>query len=371
MTTLSRQPIVISLGARYKSHEILSTFSPSCYADADDVAFSWTQNIAIWRSFVVVRFSQLIESWYALDRVISPSHAMGISRYWFFWPLLLGYSIVSWYGSTFYKEASTRTIELTEQQPVLIRKVLEYLYTGDYTTESCDLEVCHQGLEDELLEIEREAWVAEDFRDATEKASTTAEHASHQVIAKEESPTTLLGAAIGVGSTSQDAVAAGSDLVTTQPPRMQTLHISCFHALVYFAADYFQIEGLKAEAKNHFRASFLKEASPESFTDTVAKVYSLTVGHDRGLRDIIMELVTDNLPALRKEEKPILDNDLLKRIPDFTHDLCVATLDKYVESRKILDHQFRPGKPVYTGFGSNGRSRGFGSVRWCLLAFRS
>jgi hypothetical protein len=74
-------------------------------------------------------------------------------------------------------------------------------------------------------------------------------------------------------------------------------------------------------------------------------------------------LITDNLQALRKGTRPILDNDLLKQIPDFMHDLCVSTLDKYIESKRILDYKFRPLKPVYAGFGSNSGSRGFGSVQ--------
>ncbi|OXV08566.1 hypothetical protein Egran_03671 [Elaphomyces granulatus] len=267
-----------------------------------------------------------------------------------------------------FKEASTRTIELINQQPILIRKVLEYLYMGDYTTGNRDLESCRlmldseQGLEEELLD--REEWIAEDFREARDIAqASSAEHAPNKAVS-EESRTAPRGGPLCVSpSTPQDAVAAGSDLITALPSGMQTLHISCFHTLMYSTADYFQIEGLKSKAMKHFRASFLKEADRESFADAVTKVYSLTIENDRGLRDIVMELTMDNLQALRKGTRPILDNDILKQIPDFMHDLCVATLDKYIESKKRLDYKFRPGKPVYTGFGSNGRPRGFGSVQ--------
>jgi len=104
---------------------------------------------------------------------------------------------------------------------------------------------------------------------------------------------------------------------------------SYLHVLMYAQADYFQIDRLRARAKKHFRASFLDQLDRESFQAIVVEIYRLANEFDRGLRDMVVELTIDNLATLRGGISPVLDNDLLKIVPDFAVDLCIATLDKF------------------------------------------
>ncbi|RAH59408.1 hypothetical protein BO85DRAFT_458525 [Aspergillus piperis CBS 112811] len=65
-----------------------------------------------------------------------------------------------------------------------------------------------------------------------------------------------------------------------------------------------------------------------------AQVYSSTGEHDRGLRDLVVQLTTDNLKALRSGDDPIFCNSLLASVPNFMLDICLSTLDRCAEYQR-------------------------------------
>jgi hypothetical protein len=117
---------------------------------------------------------------------------------------------------------------------------------------------------------------------------------------------------------------------------LATVPVSQFHAQMYAQGDYFQIEGLNAKAKDRFEKTFLSISTLEkdSSVATVVEVYTSTAEDDRGLRDIVVQLTTNNLPNLRTRENPILSAHLLQLTPQFMLDSCVSTMDECARYQK-------------------------------------
>ncbi|PKX90606.1 BTB/POZ domain-containing protein [Aspergillus novofumigatus IBT 16806] len=170
-------------------------------------------------------------------------------------------------------------ITLDSQDPILVKKTLEFLYTGSYTYDTpptdAKLEPLPEG------EIERFA--------GTERQTSIAN------------------------------------------PRMGE---SYFHAQMYAQGDYFQIYALKCKAKQCFRESFMANPDRDSFTSAVVEVYSSTAESDRVPRDLVVQLTTDNLPLLRRGVNPILDGDLLDRVPSFMRDICLSAVERCAQLQR-------------------------------------
>ncbi|EAS37374.3 BTB/POZ domain-containing protein [Coccidioides immitis RS] len=167
-----------------------------------------------------------------------------------------------------FKEALSREIVLKDHEPILVEPTLQYLYTGNYT-------------------------VSPPFD--------------------------------GPAAFDDPAVATETHQSTEE---FLKRHISCFHALMYLQGEYFQIDGLKVLAKGYFRASFLGRCDMDSFPAAVEEVYRSTAKHDRGLKDLVIELMMAKLRTFQDEQKQAVKK-LLEDIPEFSHDLCVALMDRH------------------------------------------
>lgn len=109
---------------------------------------------------------------------------------------------------------------------------------------------------------------------------------------------------------------------------------SHLHARMYAQGDYFQIQGLKAKAKERFEKTFLNIETKSSFAATVTEVYTSTAENDRGLRDIVVQLTRNSLSQLRSGENPTLSDQLLKLVPQFMFDICVSAMDECARYQK-------------------------------------
>ncbi|PLB47583.1 hypothetical protein P170DRAFT_360772, partial [Aspergillus steynii IBT 23096] len=76
----------------------------------------------------------------------------------------------------------------------------------------------------------------------------------------------------------------------------------------------------------------------ELFFSAIIKIYNSTIDSDYGLRNLIIQMIKDNLGMLRAKENPILDKTLLKIIPDFILEICLSALDKCAEQDKRWDY---------------------------------
>ncbi|KAF4226513.1 hypothetical protein CNMCM8980_004733 [Aspergillus fumigatiaffinis] len=177
-----------------------------------------------------------------------------------------------------FKEGDVQ-IRLDGQDPKLVRKTLEFLYTGNYTYDGPPKD----GEMEPLLEREIKPFAQ------TERQTSIAN------------------------------------------PRTGE---SYFHAQMYAQGDYFQIDALKRKAKEHFKESFMRNTDRDSFTSAVSEVYSSTAENDRGLRDLVLQLTTDNLPLLSREVNPILDGELLDRVPSFMRDICLSAVERCAQLQR-------------------------------------
>ncbi|GIJ91266.1 hypothetical protein Asppvi_010231 [Aspergillus pseudoviridinutans] len=163
-------------------------------------------------------------------------------------------------------------IRLEGQDPILVKKTLEFLYTGNYTY-------------DPPLYLEM-----------------------GRLSEAEIEPLAEIGGRTGIVN-----------------PRFGEPY---FDAQMYAQGDYFQIDTLKCKAKKYFKESFLRYTTRDSYTSAVIEVYSSTAENDRGLRDLVVQLTTNNLPLLRRAADPILHDNLLECIPSFMRDICLSAVER-------------------------------------------
>ncbi|KAI1502473.1 hypothetical protein F5X99DRAFT_427129 [Biscogniauxia marginata] len=168
--------------------------------------------------------------------------------------------------SEHYKEGSSGTVELPEDDPYIVNIMIYYLYHLDYDASS--LMRGTENTEDELT---------------------------------------------------KDVFGA----VFAPQPRSPALVL---HAKVYALAEKYFIDSLKALSTQKFETMALKESIaiygpgyPDGLVEVMQEVYTFTVDNDRGLRDIVIK-------ALHKHRR-LLDSvearDVLKEIPVLTYELLM------------------------------------------------
>ncbi|KAJ6126262.1 hypothetical protein N7471_010755 [Penicillium samsonianum] len=231
------------------------------------------------------------------------------------------------YGGFKVKQETEGQIHLDERSPILIEKVLEFLYTGDYTLERLATTSMHPG-----TESAKRQEIHTGFENGLVLDSSSEACCMHNSTAEMERL---------VGRSSAEKKPAPIDEIPGKDPFehgvalepvgdiLADFHPCYFHVRMYGEADYFMINDLKAKAKAHFLACFMDNPKRKPFADTIEELYSTQADY-RQLRQLAIETIVDDLPNLRKGLFPVIDSRLMKAVPDFTYDLCQATLDKYV-----------------------------------------
>ncbi|KAJ5563088.1 hypothetical protein N7535_002468 [Penicillium sp. DV-2018c] len=187
------------------------------------------------------------------------------------------------------------SIRLTDKDPVLIEKVLQFLYTGNYTTpsptRSSDSKQAGDGdipkkdarptEESESLlkqppdnepNAEVEVPPLEPF---TETATRTMENTPEALVSELQT---------NVDPTSTDGE-EGDKEDPTEPIELSLTdcHPSYFHARMYAEADYFMIDDLRRNARMRLCASLVNSPEKEAFADAIEEVYSTRANY-QGLR---------------------------------------------------------------------------------------
>ncbi|RDH26971.1 hypothetical protein BDQ94DRAFT_164045 [Aspergillus welwitschiae] len=180
-------------------------------------------------------------------------------------------------GSHF-KESNGEII-IEDCNPMLIKKTLEFLYTGDYTYDGSP----------------------------NTQALLNSKNSSRC------SPQTLTESDYGLDANTEQYCNPSRKINTTN---YQSCH-AFFHAQI-----------AQGESKGLYQKSFLGHPARESFSSSVIGVYSSTGEHDRAIRDLVVQLTTDNLKILRSGKDPIFSDRLLASVPKFMLEICLSTLDK-------------------------------------------
>jgi hypothetical protein len=107
-----------------------------------------------------------------------------------------------------------------------------------------------------------------------------------------------------------------------------------FHILMYSLADRLIIHGLKSLSKIKVKKELIQSLLDENaFRKAVVETYNSTPEHDRGLRDLIVDITTDHLSDLRQETSApaALQDSLFKEVPEYAYDLLRAMINKNVK----------------------------------------
>ncbi|KAJ5663392.1 hypothetical protein N7507_004123 [Penicillium longicatenatum] len=91
------------------------------------------------------------------------------------------------------------------------------------------------------------------------------------------------------------------------------------------------LESFRESFLGGYNGSFQVPASlvvdGDTFAETIEEIYSTRADY-RELRKVVMENVKGNLYFLRRGSSPMISSKLMKSNPDFTYDLCEVTLTK-------------------------------------------
>ncbi|KAL1964408.1 hypothetical protein VTN77DRAFT_6966 [Rasamsonia byssochlamydoides] len=109
--------------------------------------------------------------------------------------------------------------------------------------------------------------------------------------------------------------------------------------LIYALADHLLIHGLKVLAKRYFQEVLLQRLDHKSFPPAVVEVYQSTPRHERELRDVVINVALDQLMTLRISRA--LGINLLKQVPDFACDLCIAIMERHFEVSQLSGACYR------------------------------
>src|SRR5215471_17354572 len=229
---------------------------------------------------------------------------------------------------------------------MLVRKMLEYLYTLDYS-----IDEINNLVPETTASVGRspEDLAGDELNEAISNASDLAPPSSLKDIPPtcNYDPFSFQDLA---GDKPNEAISNASDLAP--PSSLKDIPPTCtydplsFHILMYSLADRLFIRGLKSLAKENFEKELRPRLVSKSFPVAVIEVYSSTPEQDRGLRDLVVKITVDNLTKLREKkgsDHAILQNRLLKQIPEFAYDLSVAMMDKCVSGWEKHDAAIRTG----------------------------
>jgi hypothetical protein len=234
-----------------------------------------------------------------------------------------------------YQDA-TEPILLPDTEPALMRKVLEYLYTGTYTL---DFEKPDGYDTSQAPNKGNTKMVQSDSVSHSASNRGTGEHEP----CEESSRTVVSGADSGsdglhpelVPTQSQDNSSnPGDQLADTGSSARDSdgeFVASCianpayFHLRMYAAADYFIIGGLWIIAEAEFYGAFTKNPTQETLEQSIKEIYSDRADYC-GLRDIVLHKLMKLIQGPETDNLSLLSSDFLQSLPKFTTDLCLELL---------------------------------------------
>ncbi|OQE40117.1 hypothetical protein PENCOP_c006G05842 [Penicillium coprophilum] len=253
----------------------------------------------------------------------------------------------------FQNKKANDEIHLKEKESILVEKMLEFLYTGDYSFERSKtkpVDTQTNGKEVTAIDPESpgdsthfipEEPLVDEPTEAIACFSNETDGSLTETEANYQSPTTeqklteeLVDEILTEESQAPIDEAPGKssyekgDAMELLVNRLTDCHPSYFHMLMYGEAIYFNISELRIKAKANFCASFMDSPERVSFARIIEKIYS-TEGSYWRLKTPAIDMIMGSLPKLWEAETPVIDKNLINSIPDFGYDLWYSTMNKY------------------------------------------
>ncbi|KAF3387313.1 hypothetical protein F1880_000091 [Penicillium rolfsii] len=223
-----------------------------------------------------------------------------------------------------FKEAH-EPIRFPGKHPAVMEKVLEFLYTGDYTL---NLET---GLSSE----------ASSSLNSKDQQSSSSATGSFVVVDSFSNPARRR---LSQSISSIDAPVGNNNGDIEALP---TKNRAIFHARMYEEGDYLLIEGLKTKAQANFTTDLTKSLRKESpkiaaLDETLEVLYSSRANY-YSLRSIAIRQIVENIKVVSVKHGVPLQNSI-KSIPDFAFDLCMALIRERRSPKSDPEPPSRVGK---------------------------
>jgi hypothetical protein len=181
------------------------------------------------------------------------------------------------------REAEERRIDLPEDDPEMIRRLIAYLYLGDY--DPCDgLSISRYA---SLRQHESAIPLPENhhprYRNGTFGSVT---FASDHCACLAPNPRDI-SQPVSCNSASQ-TLPSDYKLVEKAANTVEVANPLTIHATMYALGDKYQVDGLCQLAKEKFESCLHHHAHTEDFVSAVQLAYSSTPDTNRGLRDVVL-----------------------------------------------------------------------------------
>ncbi|CEJ55321.1 hypothetical protein PMG11_01585 [Penicillium brasilianum] len=232
---------------------------------------------------------------------------------------------------------ATEPFQFLDKEPALMRKVLEYLYTGDYTLDFQESTGHSKG------HPPSQGGSAKGQPDVVLPSESSIEPSKLRLIVHESS-TTVAGQGLEMGKrlcepstgSTQSAVSASVNLDAGEGSGEEgsdhdfaafcIANPAYFHVRMFAEADYFLIDGLKQTSKRLLRRSLVSSIQKEiTIHEAIEELYSNRCDY-RELKEVAI------LKLVKILRDPMIKNDSLvsskigQFIPDFALDLCTALM---------------------------------------------
>jgi hypothetical protein len=180
------------------------------------------------------------------------------------------------------KEAEELHINLPEDDPEMIRRLIAYLYLGDYDPTS--------GSSTDVLKF------SSLYQHESSTDSATTHHSRYR---KETSAFQTQDNCACLSPNSKNVTQPMAEVQTASAPSdfkvvakpdnmIEVVNPLTIHVAMYALGDKYQVEGLCNTAKEKFRSCLHHHAHSEDFIAATQAIYSTTPDSNRGLRDVVV-----------------------------------------------------------------------------------
>ncbi|KAJ5727900.1 hypothetical protein N7493_005720 [Penicillium malachiteum] len=187
---------------------------------------------------------------------------------------------------------SQGTFDLRNSETMFVKKVLYFLYTGDYN-----------------FDEEKKAY--KDMKGPKSKKRS----ANGETVEAPAPPTKLL---------------------TEKEIKFMENHPAYLHYRVYAEGEYFMINDLKDKAADYFKQALLaKRIPPAQFVEMVQEIFTDRPNVEP-LQDALLAHCVRNLQYYQRGRQPVLTTEFLKQRPIFANAFCLELTEEYI--RVLRDH---------------------------------
>ncbi|KAF2822990.1 hypothetical protein CC86DRAFT_74538 [Ophiobolus disseminans] len=176
------------------------------------------------------------------------------------------------------KESEKKCIDLPEDDPEMIRRLVSFLYLGDYDP-SVEMDMSSF----DSIKQHQSTTVATPTYHPRKGASGGSVFAPLQCACLSPTMNNIVQPMAKVNVDSKRYIAVVKD-----PNTMQVLNPLTIHASMYALGDKYHVEGLSQLAKTKFESCIQDHAHSEDFITAVQTVYSTTPDSNRRLRDVVV-----------------------------------------------------------------------------------